>query len=334
MKVIHIFANTELESRGIRFIETLKRNDIKYGKLLRKENQFYVSFVFNSVKELLSLEYNWIHAHRISGYIPAIIAKILKPKIRIIYDKHDIHRLDFIFDRLTFFSKEVFVCSKIHLEKMKRFTKNVNLMPNYSNFKPLSRNKKIKIRDKIGLDQKDVFILFQGSIVRDYGLDTLIESMSKIKNKNVKVGIIGWIKDVNYWNSLKENLGKNIFYLGSKDFSEMNDYVGAADIGVVLFKKSRLTTFGNPGKLFEFISCKIPLIVSDVDSVSRYIRKFNNGKIISTEGNLRDAILELSKLNQRKKYSKNSPLLKWSDVGKEYIHILKDGKRRKNKRIF
>ena len=102
MKVVHVFANKELESRGVRFIDTLEGQKIIHSKLLKKENQSYFSFVIKTVKELLRQDYDWIHAHRISGYIPAIITKFLRPKIKIIYDKHDIHKLDFIFDRLSF----------------------------------------------------------------------------------------------------------------------------------------------------------------------------------------------------------------------------------------
>jgi glycosyltransferase involved in cell wall biosynthesis len=323
MKIAQVFASDKLESRGIKFTSYLKKKRIDYVCYLKRKDQNYFDYIIKSVNGILRENIDIIHAHRISGFVPAIILKILKPKLKIIYDKHDIHKYDFIFDRLLFFADYVLVASELHLNRIKKYKKNCEVIPNYSDFKELSKTKREKIRNSIGLDKKNVVILFQGSIVPEYGLEMLINSLPNL-NKNIKLCILGWIKDKEYWNKLNKRFTDQIIYLGPKKYSKMNDYVGCADIGVVLFKDSELTRYGNPAKLFEFISCKIPVIVTNIVSINKYVQKYKNGLIINNEKKLTQAINLLSKEDIRVKFSKNSPNLKWDEVFKTYFKILKN----------
>jgi glycosyltransferase involved in cell wall biosynthesis len=323
MKIGHFFADEQLESRGIKFTKYSKKQGFEIKTYLRDKKDSYFSFCYKTIKKVFVDNLEIIHAHRISGFLPAIIIKILRPKIKIIYDKHDIHKLDFIFDRLMVFADYVIVCSKIHLDYIRQFKKKSIIIPNYSDFKRIS-NEKIKgIRDELGIKKEEVLVLFQGSIVPSYGLDLLIKVAGRL-NKKLKIGIIGWIKDKKYWKKIKENLGERIKYFGSKEYEEMEKYVSSTDIGVVLFQKNKLTEFGNPAKLFEFIKCKIPVVVTDIKSVSKYVKKYKNGIIIKDEEELVNAINKMSNLKIRRKYSKNSPNLKWDDVFKDYLKIIKE----------
>ncbi len=321
MKLSHIFADKEFESRGIKFINSLKEKKYEIIPCLRSKNQSYIKFVLKTVKKILKNKPDMIHAHRISGFVPAIIIKIIKPRTKIIYDKHDIHKYDFIFDNLLFFANYVLVASDLHLSCIRKRKKNSEVIHNYTNFKPVSRKKIQQIRKKIKLKKNDVFLLFQGSIVPEYGLQMLIESLPKI-NKKVKVIIIGWIKDQEYWDKLQKKLTDNVIYLGAKNYNEMNDYVGASDIGVILFEKSKLTDFGNPAKLFEFINCKVPVIVTNVISVTRYVKKYKNGIIVKNKNELANAINKIISKKIRQKYSKRSPILSWDEDFKKYEKIL------------
>lgn len=324
MKIANIFNNVSFESRGIKFVESFEENGIEVVPFLRKEKEGYIKFSFRTARQILKQNIKLIHAHRISGFIPAIMAKIFRPSIKIIYDKHDIHKYDFIFDRLLFFANYTLVASELHLDYIKKFTKKCEIIPNYSDFKPISEKRKEEIRNEIGLKEDEVMVLFQGSIVRDYGLDLLIKALPLI-NKKVKLVILGWIKEPEYWEEIKRDLTDRVIYLGSKKYSDMNDYVGAADVGVVLFKKSRLTLFGNPAKLFEFINCKVPVVATDIECVSKYIRKYGNGLVVDDEKALATAINKLSNKQTREGYSRKSPYLQFSEEFKEkYTLILKE----------
>jgi glycosyltransferase involved in cell wall biosynthesis len=323
MKIAHIFANSSLESRGIKFVNASHKYKIDTVEYLRKKDESYLKFFLHTIRSALKDKVKVIHAHRISGYLPSMFIKILRPSVHIIYDKHDIHKYDFLFDRLMFFSDWALTASELHLAHVKKFKKNSKVIPNYADFKPISEKVRQKIRKEAGLKKDETLLLFQGSIVRDYGLDLLLRALPLI-DKKVKLVIIGWIKEPDYWESIKKDLTDRVVYLGSKKYTEMNNYVGAADIGVVLFKKSKLTLFGNPAKLFEFINCKVPVVATDIECVSKYIRRYGNGLVADNEKELAAAINKLANKKTRERYSKKSPNLSFEEEFKEkYIPILK-----------
>lgn len=321
MKIAQIFAGKEYERRSTKFVEALKEEGHELVTVLKKRGS-YPSFVLSAVNQLIHEKPEWIHAHRISGYVPAMIYKILNPKVKIIYDKHDIHKLDFIFDNLLFFSKWVFVCSALHYSHLIKKTKRCKKIPNYSTFVPLRNSTKKQVRKELGLKKEDTFILFQGSIIRDYGLDLLIRAMQNISDKRIKVFIIGWIKDKEYWEEIRLKLSENIIYLGSKPFNEMNKYVGSADVGLILFKKSRLTLFGDPNKMYEFLNCRVPIISTDFDYVREIFEKYGGGVIVKDENQLRQAIIRLSDKKQRNKI-KTRWNLSWGSIKNDYLKLLK-----------
>lgn len=317
MKVAHIFANTSYEPRARKFIRTLEEDNQEVLKILKKEGENYPKFVWNTIKRLLKEKPEWVHSHRISGYITAIIYKLLNWKSKIIYDKHDIHKLDFIFDKLLFFAKYVFVCSELHLKELNR--RNVIRIPNYSTFKPVSEERIREVRRELELKEGDIFILFQGSIIKEYGLEMAIKAMNKIKEKNIKLIILGWIKDEEYWNKLKKNFSDNIIYAGTRKFEEMNDYVGSADIGLVLFQKSRLTINGDPNKLYEFLNCKVPIISTNLGYMKDLFKKYGGGVSVKNEEELVEKILLLS--NEKVITNWN---ISWENIKDKYLEILKN----------
>ncbi|MFA5084582.1 MAG: glycosyltransferase family 4 protein [Candidatus Paceibacterota bacterium] len=321
MRVAHVFANESFESRGIKLINSSKKSRITVVPYLKKKGESYLGFLIKTADSILRENIETIHAHRISGFLPAILVKMLRPKTRIIYDKHDIHKYDFIFDRLLFFADHVIVCSELHLKQIRKMKKESSIIQNYSDFAPVSRKTAENVRKELKLGSKELFVLFQGSIVPSYGLDLLVKSLPKL-DENARICIIGWIKDKDYWDSLKRDFSGKIRYIGSRKYEEMNKYVGSADAGVVLFDKSRLTTFGNPAKLFEFIACRIPVICTDVQSVSPVIKKYGNGIVVNGESELADAINKMADRKTREAYAKKSPNLSWDSEFKKYLKIL------------
>jgi len=324
MKIAHIFANDRYEPRGFKLVTCLKKSSYDVQELLKFKNEPYWKFVIRCVKEISCEKPDIIHAHRISGFIPAIITKILGLKVKVIYDKHDIHKYDFIFDKLAaLFADYVIVASDLHKKRMRQICKNVEVIHNYSWFRRSSKEERERIRKEIGIKKDDVVILFQGSIVPEYGLHMLLKSVKGLPKK-VKILIVGWIKDIKYWNECKKEFNGRVIYIGIREYHEMAKYISASDIGVVLFQKCKLAEYGNPNKLFEFFACKVPVIVTDVLSVSRYVKDGINGFVIKNYIELRDAIKKLISSETRRNFSKNLPNLRWETEFKKYLKVLND----------
>lgn len=318
MKIAHIFANKNFECRGQKFIAKAKEKGHEVVPILKEEGS-YLKFILKSLRTLKKEKPDWIHAHRISGYVPAILYKLYNQKVGIVYDKHDIHWLDFIFDRLLFFADQVLVCSELHYSKISQLTRKVLRIPNFSDFAPVTDKVREGVRKELGLNYGDTFILFQGSIVKTYGLSMLIEAMKEIQDKTIKAVVIGW-KDEDYWNEIKDTLPTNITYAGSRNYDEMNKYVGSADIGAVLFQKSKLTKFGDPAKLYEFMNCKVPIIATDLPYLRQAITFSDSGIIIKNKNELKDAILKLSKKQERIKFQMRWNTT-WSNISDEYLSL-------------
>jgi glycosyltransferase involved in cell wall biosynthesis len=326
IKIAHIFASKNFETRGRKFVESLEKEGFCVQKILKKNSESYFTFLVRSVLEIYRSEPDIIHSHRISGFIPSIISKLMKPRIKIIYDKHDIHKYDFIFDNLAFMADYILVASDLHMKRMLKKHKNVEVIHNYSNFVRASKKEISKIRKGLGIKREETLIMFQGSIIPEYGLDMILRALQLVK-KNVKLLIIGWIKDKNYWKKCQRYFNDRVIYLGPKNYEEMKKFISASDIGVVLFQKTKLTEYGNPNKLFEFFACKVPVIVTDVSSLKTYINNGKNGFIIRNYKELAEAIEKLTNKKLRENFIRNLPKLSWETEFKKYLDIINKLKR-------
>lgn len=326
MKIAHIFANDHFEVRGRKTIASSEKKGYKIIKILKKgKSERYPVFVWMAIKTLLKSSPDVIHAHRISGYIPAIIARFFGNKSKIIYDKHDTHAYDWFFDRLIFMSHYVLTNSELHLKKIKKHLgkKGVYVYHNYSFFKPLSQNENLEFRKKYDFKKSDFIILFQGSISPLSNPLNLLKALKKTKDTNVKLAIVGWPLDDKLWEDIKSHFSDRVKYLGSVPYEDMNGIISMSDVGTVAFEKCEMTDMGDPNKLWEAMACKKPVIVSNVLSIAPVVRKYKNGVVATTPLEIKNAIV---KLQDKKFYAecvKNTPNLTWGEQFSDYDKILK-----------
>lgn len=324
MKILHLFANDIFEPRSQKIMDSSKSAGYEVVSILKPSKKSYFWYFINSTKKILEDRSDIINAHRISGYLPAIMAKILGNKSKIIYDKHDTHKLDFIFDYLIFLSDFIFTNSKLHLQKISKFLKSGgDVLHNYSYFKPINKKQNKEYRKKYGFKEIDFIILFQGSISRLSSPENLVNAMKLIKNKNIKLAIVGWPIEKKYWEKIKKNFTKNVKFLGSVTYDEMNGIVGMSDVGTVMFKKCVMTDNGDPNKLWEAMACKKPVIVTDVESIAPVVRKYKNGLIGNSPRELAKAIVEMTNKKRYMEFVKNTPDLTWDMEFVKYNKVLK-----------
>ena len=55
---------------------------------------------------------------------------------------------------------------------------------------------------------------------------------------------------------------KNVFILGGKQYEAIPSYLKNADVGIIPFKKTRLVQSVNPIKLYEYMSCGLPVVAA------------------------------------------------------------------------
>jgi glycosyltransferase involved in cell wall biosynthesis len=107
------------------------------------------------------------------------------------------------------------------------------------------------------------------------------------------------------------------------------DEVRKADIGLVLVKKDLYTDIIHRNKLYEFIACKVPLVVTKTQLLSQF---FSDNQLLflkdNTPGELFAAIINLSKDKKyRHKLANNAfsyyQKYNWQKEKKKYFALIK-----------
>jgi len=145
-----------------------------------------------------------------------------------------------------------------------RGVNNVRLVPNGADVTVFKPYDKTIIRRKLGLNNNDFIVVYNGLIGGYYKFDTILTALAKLRNqtKNVKLLMIGDGPDVSKVFTLSKNLGlrENVVYLGvKKDKKEIAEILSAGDVGIIpgLYTSGQL-----PVKLFEYGACGLPIVAN------------------------------------------------------------------------
>ncbi|MBR2786953.1 MAG: glycosyltransferase family 4 protein [Clostridia bacterium] len=133
--------------------------------------------------------------------------------------------------------------------------------------KKIDENEKMVIREKYGIKQNDVIILFCGRLMQEKGVKELILALKELKNKeNVKLLIVGSAEfgaknKTKYEEELEEiskEIQNNIIFAGFIHNSEMNRIYQTADIAVV----PSLWEDASPLVVVEEMASGLPIIAT------------------------------------------------------------------------
>lgn len=129
-----------------------------------------------------------------------------------------------------------------------------------SKFRPPKTKKEAK--KKIKLSPEYTIIGFSGRIGREKDLPTLLKAFQKLKQKNLKLLIVG--------TGIKIQAGKNTIQAGATD--QAINYLQAMDI----FAHASLTET-NSLSTMEAMSCELPVVVTPAGSIKDYVKNGKNG---------------------------------------------------------
>jgi len=164
-----------------------------------------------------------------------------------------------------FFTKKFLICSediKAKLEKYFSFNKHKFFyLPSAINTRFYRPKDKEKCRKLFGFKKEDKIIIYVGRLSYLKGSDTLFELIKR--NSDKKFLLIGSIIDKNFKNIDKKF--KNVIYIPKAVGKTLIDYYNTADLFLFLSR-----TEGNSLAAREAMSCGIPAIVADIESVRLY----------------------------------------------------------------
>ncbi len=198
------------------------------------------------------------------------------------------------------------ICEGIKGEVLRRVKRdNVYIVPNgvdSETFRP--RDKSDKLLQQYDLSGK-VVAGFIGSFFTFEGLQTLIESVPQIVNKNpdVRFLIVGaGVEDENVRKLAKELdvLDKYVIFTGKVPHEEVMDYYSVMDILVYPRISKRITELVTPLKPLEAMAMEKAVVVSDVGGLKELVKDGETGLVFKAgeRGDLAERILTLAESPQ------------------------------------
>ncbi len=182
---------------------------------------------------------------------------------------------------------------------------------------------KTESRRKLGIEQESKIILAAGSLVKEKGFDRLIDAMSLLDCRDLKLYIAGEGPERERLQRKIDGLGlsKKIVLAGVKAQTELADWYSAADLLCLVSHRE-----GCPNVVIESLSCGTPVVSVDVGGVRELISQPDCGHIIdeySAEALAQAILCALDRKWNRAGIASTGAAATWDDVAADLIGIYK-----------
>ncbi|MCI6266630.1 MAG: glycosyltransferase family 4 protein [Erysipelotrichaceae bacterium] len=171
---------------------------------------------------------------------------------------------------------------------------------NANNFINIDENEKVIMRENLTLQKKDFVVLYVGRLIKEKGINELINAIKHIDNSQIKLLILGSTfsegsKDTEFSKNLKKSIKgieKRVIFTGYIPHSEIFKYYQIADIQVI----PTICEEAAGLVAIEGMKCGLPIVATKSGGMIEYIDETcativdKDNKLVS---NLEKAILEL-----------------------------------------
>ena len=159
------------------------------------------------------------------------------------------------------------------------------------------------LREKFGIPEKSVILIYQGMLQKGRGIYQSIEAVKTIAN--TALVLIGYGPDEDKIKMLidEENLRDKVFLTGAVEHKELLNYTASGDIGLTLIENiSTSYYYALPNKLFEYLNAGLCVLSSPLPQMKKIVDEYKVGETVNPENQeeINDAV---------KKLSENSELL-------------------------
>lgn len=240
------------------------------------------SLLFYIVKSSSLLKKSQFDKVILENNIPlAWIIRLAKYKGEILYHFHNIPRTaakcKSVFEKCNYICVSNFVAKEIQkcpigpvcLDKIKILYNCVDT----ELFIPKTYNS--KIREKYGIKENEHLLLFVGRLSEEKGIDKILEALSVLQTKNVKVLIVGGLlSSANVVDSyqlklyeMSKKMKDNVIYTGYVSQTDLPELYNSADIAVLP------SVWDEPAGLtmVEAMACGIPVITTQSGGIPEYV---------------------------------------------------------------
>lgn len=135
--------------------------------------------------------------------------------------------------------------------------------------------------------EKEYDVIYQGGITLERGVFNVVQAINILRDHfpEVKMIFVGPFDDKQGRETVQEyiennGLQSNIFFTGPVPHPEVEDYIRKSRIGVVTLLPLPKYYKNIPIKQFEYMSCGIPVVGSDLPPIKRFLASHNSGIIV------------------------------------------------------
>lgn len=137
-----------------------------------------------------------------------------------------------------------------------------------------------QFRELYDIPATSTLYLYQGLLSRGRGLDLIVDAFTGVDNVHVVFMGYGPHEDMIVSAALEN---KNIHFHPAVPPTKVLAYTAQADYGLSIIEPAAMSyDYCMPNKLFEYIACGVPLIVSNTKEQSAIVKKYNVGKVMNS----------------------------------------------------
>ncbi|MFN3966284.1 MAG: glycosyltransferase family 4 protein [Endomicrobiia bacterium] len=193
-----------------------------------------------------------------------------------------------------------------------------------------------EIRNKYNISEEEIVLLFVGYDFHRKGLEFVIKAISRLKNQDIKLLVVGRDKVWPYINLAKKiNVIDKIIFVGAQN--EINKFYSASDIFV-------FPTIYEPFGLvvIEAMASGLPVIVSKIAGSAEIITDSKDGMLIGDPKNVEEISEKLYFLIKnkelREEIGKNARItaenFSWDKITDRIINVYKEVLKNKNENLY
>ena len=305
----------------------------------------YVEFIYKVVKQYNKSDI--FHCNDLNALpIGVIIKKFFNRDAKIVYDAHEYETelnglrgtqkklIKWLEQRLIKYADKVITVSdSIADEYVKLYDiEKPALVLNTPPYKEIQ--KKNIFRETLGIQKEQTIFLYQGGLSKGRGIEVLIEAFKSLttnqqQDSNAVIIFMGY-GPLESLIRTKSQKYKNIYFHQAVSPDVLLDYTSSADFGISTIEDTCLNyRYCLPNKMFEYLMAEIPVIVSNLYEMKRFVESSKIGTVAkeNTPDGLKRAIKESVKLDKEELHTniqKLKSVYNWEEQEKVLLKVYKD----------
>lgn len=234
------------------------------------------------------------HANDLNTLPQAIVCSKLRLKPKpLIYDSHEVQSDRTGYNPKTIKRIESFMLKFVDqmiVENHTRAKYNEDIygfypktLYNYSEKYNIEEKPQINLHKKIGINEDEKILLYQGGLQQGRGLELLIEAMDEIEE-----GHLLFIGGGKLTQTLKEQAeaskqADRIHFLDKVPFQELPSYTREAYLGFQVLQNICFNHYSaSSNKLFEYMMAYVPVVSCDFPEIKKVVEETNSGLVVDS----------------------------------------------------